>query len=195
MSSLTVCLFTVYFTTWVSLSSKGTKPKIPLQSLKILVFHFLLKMSLGFLWVFLVRHLQCIVIQTQNAPRFSKGELNPKIDFSSFEHLGIVEQLYEVFLRLNLVRQAVQKNLMILINMIWSAAPYEMSAVVYDVGYDTTMIKMRKNMVTVRILAAIKEKQLHKTYSRWPKNIKVSKHIAIFKLWTYYVIPYRWQSH
>ena len=27
-----------------------------------------------------------------------KGELNPKIDFSSFEHIGIVEQLYEVFL-------------------------------------------------------------------------------------------------
>ena len=27
-----------------------------------------------------------------------KGELNPKIDFSSFLHLGIVEQLYEVFL-------------------------------------------------------------------------------------------------
>ena len=27
-----------------------------------------------------------------------KGELNPKIDFSSFEHLGIVEQLYEIFL-------------------------------------------------------------------------------------------------
>ena len=26
-----------------------------------------------------------------------KGELNPKIDFLSFEHLGIVEQLYEVF--------------------------------------------------------------------------------------------------
>ena len=26
-----------------------------------------------------------------------KGELNPTIDFSSFEHLGIVEQLYEVF--------------------------------------------------------------------------------------------------
>ena len=25
-------------------------------------------------------------------------ELNPKTDFSSFEHLGIVEQLYEVFL-------------------------------------------------------------------------------------------------
>ena len=27
-----------------------------------------------------------------------EGELNPKIDFSSFEHLGIVEQLYEGFL-------------------------------------------------------------------------------------------------
>ena len=26
-----------------------------------------------------------------------KEELNPNIDFSSFEHLGIVEQLYEVF--------------------------------------------------------------------------------------------------
>ena len=26
-----------------------------------------------------------------------KGELNPKIDSSSFEHLGIVEQLSEVF--------------------------------------------------------------------------------------------------
>ena len=26
-----------------------------------------------------------------------KGELNPKIDFSSFEHLGIVEQLYKVY--------------------------------------------------------------------------------------------------
>ena len=37
-----------------------------------------------------------------------------------------------------------------------------MSAVVYDVGYDTRMIKSRKNMVIVRLLAAIKEKQLHK---------------------------------
>ena len=27
-----------------------------------------------------------------------KGELNPKIDFSSFEHLGTAEQLYQVFL-------------------------------------------------------------------------------------------------
>ena len=26
-----------------------------------------------------------------------KGEMNPKIDFSSFEHLGIVEQLCDVF--------------------------------------------------------------------------------------------------
>ena len=34
-----------------------------------------------------------------------------------------------------------------------------MSAVVYDVGYGTTMIKTRKNMVTVRLLAAIKEKR------------------------------------
>ena len=38
-----------------------------------------------------------------------------------------------------------------------------MSVVVYDVGYDTTMIKTNKNMVTVRLLAAIKEKQLRKT--------------------------------
>ena len=29
-----------------------------------------------------------------------KGELNPKIDFSSFEHLGIAEQLCEVFFKL-----------------------------------------------------------------------------------------------
>ena len=50
-----------------------------------------------------------------------------------------------------------------------------MSAVVYDVGYDTRMIKTKKNMVTVRLLAAIKEKQLS-------KNIKISKHTAIFKL-------------
>ena len=37
-----------------------------------------------------------------------------------------------------------------------------MSAVVYDVAYHTRMIKKRKNMVTVRLLAAIKEKQLRK---------------------------------
>ena len=29
---------------------------------------------------------------------FLKGELNPKIEFLSFEHLGTVEQLYEDFL-------------------------------------------------------------------------------------------------
>ena len=29
-----------------------------------------------------------------------KGELKPKIVFLSFEHLGIVEQLYEVFFKL-----------------------------------------------------------------------------------------------
>ena len=43
------------------------------------------------------------------------------------------------------------------------AAQYEMSVVVYDVGYDTRMIKTRKNMVTVWLLAAIKEKQLDNT--------------------------------
>ena len=37
------------------------------------------------------------------------------------------------------------------------------SAVVYDVGYNTRMIETRKNMVTVRLLAAIKEKKLRKT--------------------------------
>ena len=34
-----------------------------------------------------------------------------------------------------------------------------MSEVVYDVGYDTRVIKTRKNMVTVHLLAAIKEKK------------------------------------
>ena len=37
-----------------------------------------------------------------------------------------------------------------------------MSAVVYDVGYNTRMIETRKNMVTVRLVAAMKEKQLRK---------------------------------
>ena len=37
---------------------------------------------------------------------------------------------------------------------------YVMSAVV---GYDTRMIEMKKNMVTVRLLAAIKKKQVRKT--------------------------------
>ena len=56
-----------------------------------------------------------------------------------------------------------------------------MSAVVYDVGYDTRMIKTRKNMVTVQLLAAIKEKKTSHDIDR-PKNIKVLKHTAIFKL-------------
>ena len=34
-----------------------------------------------------------------------------------------------------------------------------MSAVFYDASYDTRMIKTKKNMVTVRLLAAIKEKK------------------------------------
>ena len=38
-----------------------------------------------------------------------------------------------------------------------------MSGVVYDIGYNTRMIKMRKNMVTMELLAAIKEKQLCNT--------------------------------
>ena len=40
-----------------------------------------------------------------------------------------------------------------------------MSTVVCNIGYDARMIKTRKNMVTVWFLAAIKEKQLHKTYN------------------------------
>ena len=49
----------------------------------------------------------------------------------------------------------------------------------YDVGYDTRMIKTRKTMVTVRLLAAIKEKKPLQDIDR-PKNIKISKHTAIF---------------
>ena len=86
-----------------------------------------------------------------------KGKLNPKIDFSPFEHLGVVEQLYEVFL-------SCSKNFDVLwrIDKIWAAAQYVISAVVFDVGYDTRMIKTRKTMVNVRLLAAVKEKQLRK---------------------------------
>ena len=43
-----------------------------------------------------------------------------------------------------------------------------MSALVYDVDYDTKMIKMRKNVVTVRLLAAIKENNF--TRHRSPKK-------------------------
>ena len=56
-----------------------------------------------------------------------------------------------------------------------------MSAVFYDVGYDTKMIKTRKNMVTVLVLAVIKEKKTSEDIDR-PKNINSSKHTAIFKL-------------
>ena len=55
-----------------------------------------------------------------------------------------------------------------------------MSAFVYDVAYDTRMIKTRKNIVTVRLLAAIK-KTTAQDIDR-PKNIKISNHTAIFKL-------------
>ena len=55
-----------------------------------------------------------------------------------------------------------------------------MSEVVYDVAYDTRIIKTKKSMVTVRLLAAIKENNFAR--QRSPKNIKISKHTAIFKL-------------
>ena len=46
-----------------------------------------------------------------------------------------------------------------------------MLAVVYDVGYDTRVIKTRKNMVTVRILVAIKERRTSQDIDR-PKIIR-----------------------
>ena len=49
-----------------------------------------------------------------------------------------------------------------------------MSAVIYDVDFDT-----RKTW-SVWLLVAIKEKNF--TRHRSPKNIKISKHTAIFKL-------------
>ena len=48
----------------------------------------------------------------------------------------------------------------ITIDKIWSAAQYVMSVVLYDVGYDIRMIKTRKNIVTVRLLAAIDRKSV-----------------------------------
>ena len=86
-----------------------------------------------------------------------KGELDSKIDFSSFKHLGIVEQLYEGFFKL-LVEQV---NCNESTNLIGGSIV--LSAVVYNVGYDIRMIKTRKNMFSVRLLAAIKEKQVCKT--------------------------------
>ena len=48
----------------------------------------------------LLVEVECFVLSLNMCrPILFKGELNPKIDFSSFEHLGIVVQLYEVFLR------------------------------------------------------------------------------------------------
>ena len=55
-----------------------------------------------------------------------------------------------------------------------------MSAVVYDIGYDTKMNKTRKNVVLVQLLAVIKEKKTSQDIDR-PKIIKILKHTAIFK--------------
>ena len=55
-----------------------------------------------------------------------------------------------------------------------------MTAVVYDVGYDTRMIKTRENMVTVAS-GCYKRKTTSQDIDR-PKNINISKHTAIFKL-------------
>ena len=41
------------------------------------------------------KYLSNVVPEIRNS--WFKGELNPKIDFLSFEHLGIVEQLYGFF--------------------------------------------------------------------------------------------------
>ena len=51
---------------------------------------------------------------------------------------------------------------------------------VYDVGYDTRMIKKRKSMVAVALLAAIKENNFAR--HRLQKHIKILKHIALFML-------------
>ena len=52
-----------------------------------------------------------------------------------------------------------------------------MSAVAYDLGYDTRMIKTRKSMA----FGCYKRKTTSQDID-CPKNIKISKHIAIFKL-------------
>ena len=65
-----------------------------------------------------------------------------------------------------------------------------MSVIPYDVGCDTRMIKTRKNMVTVQLLAAIKKKQLHR--HRSPKkyqDFEAHCHIKALNFVTY-VIPY-----
>ena len=64
-----------------------------------------------------------------------------------------------------------------------------MSAVVYDVDYDTRMIKTRKNMVTVRLLAAIKKnfaRQIAQKISRFRSTLPY-----LSSEYRNYVIPYR----
>ena len=65
------------------------------------IFNFILRL----------RQIEYVVIATIYSSVRLKGELNPKMDFSSFEHLGIVEQLYEVF---KAVSRAVQKKIDVL---------------------------------------------------------------------------------
>ena len=48
-----------------------------------------------------------------------------------------------------------------------------LSAVVFDIGYDSRMIKTRKNMVTVPLLADIKIKNFAR--HRLLKNIKIGE--------------------
>ena len=67
-----------------------------------------------------------------------------------------------------------------------------MSAVVYDVGYDTRVIKTRKNMVTVRLSAAIKGKKTSQDMDRQ----KISRFRSTLPYLSseyrnLYVIPYR----
>ena len=56
-----------------------------------------------------------------------------------------------------------------------------MSAVVYDIGYYTRMIKKRKKHGYCAAFGCYKRKTTSQDLDR-PKNIKISKHTAIFKL-------------
>ena len=56
-----------------------------------------------------------------------------------------------------------------------------MSAVVYDVVYDTRMIKTRKKHGYCADFGCYKRKTNSQDIDR-PKNIKILKHTAIFKL-------------
>mgnify|MGYP001794646409 CR=1 FL=1 len=62
-----------------------------------------------------------------------------------------------------------------------------MSLVIYDAGYDTRLIKKRKNMVAVRLLAAIKEKT--------SQDIDRQKMIKILKTLPYLSSEYRNLRH